>query len=211
LPQIRVIVADDHALFREALASLISSRPGFAVVGQATDGAEAVKRVQTERPDLVLMDISMPVMDGIEATRAVKASLPQTKVAMLTMLDGERDLLKALRAGADGYILKDCSPSELFGQMEAVVSGKASVSPTLAGQMLTKLANGNAVEPLSQREMTVLRLVAQGESNKAIARSLGITENTVKKHLSNLMDKLGMENRTQLAVYAMEQGLVDLP
>jgi DNA-binding NarL/FixJ family response regulator len=130
---------------------------------------------------------------------------------MLTMLDNEHDLLEALRAGADGYTLKDCSPTELFGQLDAVVSGKTSVSPTLAGQMLSKLAKNKEVECLSQREKAVLSLVAQGVSNKGIGTALGITENTVKKHLSNLMDKLGMENRTQLAVYAMEQGLSDPP
>lgn len=202
---------DDHALFREALASLISSKPGFVVAGQAADGAAAVQLAQAELPDLVLMDISMPVMDGLEATRAIKASSPQVKVAMLTMLDGQHDLLNALRAGADGYVLKDCAPGELFSQLEAVLCGQTSVAPNLAGQMLTRLAKRGPMDSLSQREQDVLRLVAQGESNKRIAVLLGITENTVKKHLSNLMDKVGTENRTQLAVYAMEQGLVDAP
>jgi DNA-binding NarL/FixJ family response regulator len=196
-------------LFREALASLISTKKGYQVVGQAADGRQAVKMAGLLQPDLVLMDISMPVMDGIEATRMIKEICPEIKIVMLTMSDQEPDLLASLKAGADGYLLKDSSPRELFARIEEVMRGQTAVPEELAGSLLSQLTRKKEDPVLSSRECQILRKVAAGDSNKEIAALLGISENTVKKHVSNIMDKLGMNNRTQLALYAKERGIAD--
>jgi len=206
----RVLIVDDHALFRDGIASLLAAR-GYQVVGQASDGEEAIAQARQLHPDLILMDIMMPRMGGLEATRLIKAELPQVKVVMLTVSDDEEDLFEAIKSGAQGYLLKDLKAEVFFDLIAGVARGEAPISPAMATRMLdefSRLARGaRAGEGLTERELEVLRLVAQGRTNKEIAASLYISENTVKYHLRNILDKLHLENRAQVVAYAMRRGL----
>lgn len=215
---LRVLLVDDHLLFRKGLARLLDAQPDFKVVGEARDGLEAVEQTRRLHPDLVLMDIRMPNCDGLEATRRIKAQMPDVRVVMLTVSDDEQDLATAVRYGADGYLLKDILPETLFQQLRGLTSGEVPLSRTMTGKLFRQLArqNRSAAQPvatamLSARECEVLALVVNGYSNQEIAEELGIAHNTVKNHLRSILAKLGVRNRAQAAAYAVSQGLVFLP
>jgi len=207
---LRVLLVDDHALFRRGVAATLAHRPGLQVVGEAGDGLEALERARELQPDLILMDISMPGCTGVQAVQAIKRELPAIKVVMLTVSDVDDDLFGAVRAGAEGYLLKDVGADELCDLLEGVQRGEAPVSRVLAAKILHALrgeADPPAPQTLTLREIEVLQLIAEGLANADIAARLCVTENTVKMHLRHILDKLHLENRVQAAVYAVRHGL----
>ncbi|MDP2936721.1 MAG: response regulator transcription factor [Dehalococcoidia bacterium] len=212
----RVLLVDDHALFRDGIASLLTAW-GVEVVGQACDGLEALEKVRELHPDLVLMDVKMPRCNGLEATRLIKARMPEVKIVMLTVSDDEQDLFEAIKAGAQGYLLKNLRGEEFVEMLSGISRGEAPISPTLAAKILAEFSRRSAKAPapssskedLSEREGEILRLIAQGQSNKGIATSLVISENTVRYHIKNMLAKLHLRNRAQAAAYAVQQGLAD--
>lgn len=215
---LRILLVDDHLLFRKGLARLLDAQPDFEVVGEATDGLEAVAQTQSLHPDLVLMDIRMPNCDGLEATRRIKAQMPDVRVVMLTVSEDEQDLATAVRYGADGYLLKDLLPETLFQYLRGVMLGEVPISRTMTGKLFRQLAQRSRPAAqsaisgvLSVRECEVLALVVDGYSNQEIAEELGIAHNTVKNHLRSILTKLGVKNRAQAAAYAVSHGLVCLP
>ena len=212
---IRILLVDDHALFRKGVASLLEKEPGFTVVGEAADGAEAVQKAQALAPDIVLMDVHMPGTDGLQATRQLSTALPSARVVMLTISEEDRDLFEAIKAGARGYLLKSVDPEQLFSLLRGVSRGEAPLSPLTAARILQQLAGGGApVAPaapgseLTAREKEVLELLVAGLTNKEIGARLQIAENTVKNHLKNIRGKLHLDNRVQAAMAAVERGLV---
>ena len=215
---LRILLVDDHTLFRRALASLLASRPGLEVVCEARDGLEAVTRARETLPDVILMDIDLPRCNGLEATRRIKAEIPDVKIIMLTVSASDRDLFTALRYGAEGYLLKDLEPYQLFDLLDGLRRGEAPLSGALAARVLQAFARAEerrgqeseAVDDLTAREVEVLEHLVTGASNKDIAEALCITEHTVKLHLANILGKLHAQNRVQAAVYAVHQGLVDI-
>lgn len=217
MQQITILIADDQALFREGLAFLIASQPDMRVVGEASDGAEAVEKAGELRPSLVLMDVRMPRMDGLEATRRIKAILPEARIVMLTVSDLAQELFDAMRHGAIGYLLKNMKARRLFEEIRGVMRDEVALSPYLAGRILKEFTRQREYEAvtkgielgLTDREKQVLSLVVTGLSNKEIGGKLSITESTVKRHLHSILEKLHMENRVQAAAYAMRTGLVD--
>jgi len=212
----RVVLADDHALFRAGIASLLRAW-SVEVVGHASDGAEALEQVRRLRPDLVLMDIRMPGCNGLEATRLIKAELPETKIVMVTVSDDDDDLFEAIKGGADGYLLKDMSEEELSRTLGAVAAGEPALSPALAARIVDEFARARKATDekqagaLTPRESEVLRLVAAGETNREIAAALQVSENTVNFHMKNILAKLRLKNRAQAAVYAVSSGLAEPP
>lgn len=213
----RIVLADDHALFRDGVSSLLQAW-GHQVVGHAADGREAIALVIRLEPDLVLMDVRMPVMSGVEATRAIAMARPETPIVMLTVSEDEEDLFDAIRAGARGYLLKDLQAAQLRTMIDAVARGEAAITPATAARIIRHLSTLNAeaaeaadpvADRLTAREVEVLRLVTMGRRNKEIAAALGITENTVKYHLRNILEKLHAESRTEVATRAVREGLVD--
>lgn len=207
----RVVLADDHALFRAGIASLLRAW-GAEVVGEASNGSEAVEHVRRQRPDLVLMDITMPECDGLEATQLIKAELPETKIVMVTVSDDNDDLFDAIKRGADGYLLKNMSEEELSRTLEAVASGRPALSPGLAGRIIDEFARPRDAVPkpadeLTPREGEVLRLVAAGATSREMAETLQVTENTINFHVKNILAKLRVKNRAQAAAYAVRSGL----
>ena len=210
----RVVVADDHRLFRQGLIGLMHTRRDLVqVIGEANTGTEAVRLAEQLHPDLVLMDISMPGLDGLQAARAVRQTQPETEVVMLTASELDVHLYEAVQLGAAGYLLKSLDAEELFELLESVAGGEAALTRAMAARLLKSVAwhstqADEAVEALTERELDVLRLVAQGASNPQIAASLCITVNTVKVHLRNILDKLQLANRTQAATYALQNGLL---
>jgi DNA-binding NarL/FixJ family response regulator len=215
---IRVLVVDDHTLFRKGIVSLLSSEDGFEVVGEAEDGFQALERAQALMPDLILMDLSMPRCDGLEATRRLKAAFPYLTIVILTALEDDQNLFEAVRCGAQGYLLKKIEPQALFANLRGVVRGEASISRLMAGKLLGEF-NRQANRPaapggrseLSPREKEILGHVAQGKSNKEIATNLAIAENTVKNHLKNILEKLHLGNRVQAATFALREGFASEP
>jgi two-component system, NarL family, nitrate/nitrite response regulator NarL len=215
---LRILLADDHLLFRKGLAQLLDSQPDFEVVGEAVNGIEAVAQTQSLKPNLVLMDINMPNSDGLEATRQIKAKAPEVKVVMLTVSEDPDDLRAAIQCGADGYLLKDLSPETLFQQLRGLTSGEAPISRAMTGKLFNQLAQKSqpvaqpttATGKLSKRESQVLALVASGYSNQEIADELNIAHNTVKNHLRSILSKLEVKNRAQAAAYAVSHGMVTL-
>jgi DNA-binding NarL/FixJ family response regulator len=214
---IRILLADDTALFRTAIAELVDGQDGLTVVGEAENGLEAVEKARALKPDVVVMDVEMPVMDGVEATRLIREQMPGVKVVMLTISEADDHLFDAIRFGAQGYLLKDLRPAQLYDLVRAVMRDEAALSPAVAGRLLGQIRDGAMAshvpdsEPetpsLTRRELEVLRLVADGLSNKEIATSLFITEGTVKNHVHNALEKLQLENRTQAAAYIVRKGL----
>lgn len=214
---IRILLVDDQPLFRRAIATLISEQPDMVVVGEAENGLDAVEQTHVLTPDLVVMDVEMPVMNGVEAVRHIKDQMPRTKVIMLTVSDSEDFLFEALRNGADGYLLKDLRPDQLYDMLRSVMRDETPLSPVIAGRLLAEFRDRPSVrsapapEPagpaLTRREMEILQLVSEGLSNKEIGTSLSITEGTVKNHVHNSLEKLQMENRVQAAAYVVRQGL----
>ncbi len=210
----RIVLADDHALFRDGLSSLLQAW-GHDVVGRASSGAEAVALVTRLEPDLVLMDVRMPGMSGVQATREIAAVRPDTPIVMLTVSEDEDDLFAAIRAGARGYLLKNLEAAQLRAMIESVARGEAAITPATAARIIRHLsslataAGEPAPDRLTARELDVLRLVTAGRHNKEIAAELGISENTAKYHLRNILEKLHAQSRTEVATRALREGLLD--
>ncbi len=222
---IRVLLVDDQPLFRRAIATLISEQPDFAVIGEAENGLDAVEKVHALNPDLVVMDIEMPVMNGVEAVRLIRDQMPGVKVVMLTVSEAEDYLFDAIRYGAHGYLLKDLRPEQLYDLLRSVMRDETPLSPAIAGRLLAEIRGrpdrGAGVRQvpaatpegpaLTRREIEILQLVADGLSNKEIGTRLSITEGTVKNHVHNALERLHLENRIQAAAYVVRQGLAHRP
>lgn len=214
--RIRILLVDDQAMFREGLHTLLATQSDFEVVGEAANGEEALRLGATCKPDVVLMDLRMPVLDGVVATRRLRALHPEARVLVLTTFDDDEDIFEGLRAGAVGYLLKDASSVKLFEAVRAASRGESFLQPSVAARVVAEFARlaehaprvDAPVEPLSERELAVLRLVAQGASNREIATALFIAEGTVKNHLTNILTKLDVRDRTQAALKARELGLL---
>lgn len=214
--KIKILLADDQALFRDGLRVLLSTQPDFEVVGEAGTGEEALRLAARLRPDIVLMDMRMPVLGGVEATRRLRETQPHCRVIVLTTFDEDELVFEGLRAGAVGYLLKAVSTPRLLEAIRAVARGESILEPSVTAKVVaefTRLANRASqpqatVNPLSEREMEVLRLVVTGATNREIAATLFIAEGTVRNHLTNILGKLGAGDRTQAAVKAKELGLV---
>ena len=209
--RIRILVVDDHAVVREGLRAFLGLQPGFEIVGEAADGEEAIERAAQLEPDVVLMDLVMPKLDGVSAMRALRRRCPRCRVIVLTSFLEDDRLLPALEAGAAGYLLKNSQPAELARAVRAAHNGDAIIDPTVAARLVRALSDrphGTAFDQLTGRERDVLSLIANGRSNKRIALELGISEKTVKTHVGHVLAKLGVTDRTQAAVLAVQHGLV---
>lgn len=211
---IRVLIVDDHAIVRKGIRALFRSLPEIDVIGEAENGWEAITEVERLQPDVVLMDLLMPEMDGIEATRRITAERPDVRILVLTSFAGEDKIFPAIKAGALGYHLKDSSPEELVQAIHQVYRGESSLHPVIARKVLQELSRPSerppTPDPLTPREVEVLQLVAQGRSNQEIADLLVISETTVRTHVSNILNKLHLASRTQAALYALREGLASL-
>ena len=205
---IRVLIADDHEVVRRGLIMFLALDAQIEIVGEAADGAEAVALARELRPDVVLMDLLMPLLDGIAATLAIRSELPDTEVIALTSVLEDASVVGAVRAGAIGYLLKDTQADALRAAIKAAANGQVQLSPEAAMRLMREVRAPEAREALTQRETDVLRLVAEGRSNKDIAYALGVGEQTIKTHVSNLLSKLGVQRRTQAALHALRIGLV---
>jgi NarL family two-component system response regulator LiaR len=218
----RVVIADDHGLVREGLRAVLEGEPDLEVVGEAEDGNQALEVCRTLGPDLVLMDVRMPEVDGLEATRKIKEEMPNTSVIMVTMHENPDYLLEAIRAGAAGYILKDASAERLVEAVRRTLDGESPLNQELAMRLLTRMANESEPsarapeksqdpmpEGITPREVEVLRLLAQGRTNLQIAQDLAVSRGTIKSHVQNIIAKLGVSDRTQAAVRAIELGILD--
>jgi DNA-binding NarL/FixJ family response regulator len=210
----RVLIADDQTLFRSGLAGLLNEDKRVTVVGQAADGAEAVKQAGALKPDVVLMDVKMPNLDGVEATRQIAAEHPEIKILILTTFDADTFVLQALRAGASGYVLKDSQPQAIVSSILAVVSGERVMASAVANRVLDMLTGTTTPKDfyngLTAREIEILKLMATGQANKQIARRLEISEKTVRNHVSHMYEKLQIYERSQAVLYAVRKGLVEL-
>lgn len=206
---IRVLVADDHAVVRQGLRMFLGLDPEIEVVGEASTGTQALRMAHELEPDVVLMDLLMPEMDGIEATARIRREVPDTEVIALTSVLEDSSVVGAVRAGAIGYLLKDTEADELLRAIKAASAGQVQLSPKAAARLMREVRTPEALEELTERELEVLRLLAQGQSNKEIAYKLSIGEKTVKTHVSNILAKLNVSSRTQAALYAARIGLVD--
>ncbi|NIQ38337.1 MAG: response regulator [Proteobacteria bacterium] len=211
----RIFIAEDHTILREGLRSLLSSDPGFEVVGEAEDGRDAIRWAQNLSPDLILIDLSMPRMNGVEAIREIKKLCPSTRIVALTVHKSEEYVLATLQAGADGYLLKDTSCDQLIMALKSVLAGRPYLSPGISQKVIEGYLEGRkTLEPasswdaLTQREREVLKLIGEGYKNREIADELCISVKTVEKHRANLMDKLDLHSASALTAYAMEKGLV---
>ena len=216
---IRVLVVDDHALFRRGLQMVLEQEPDIEVVGEASDGTEAVQKAADTLPDIVLMDVRMPKRGGIDACTAIHDAVPSTKIIMLTISDEEADLYDAIKAGAMGYLLKEISIEEVASAIRAVQGGQSLISPSMASKLLTEFASmikrtddrQQVPTPrLTDREMEVLKLVAKGLNNRDIAKQLFISENTVKNHIRNILEKLQLHSRMEAVVYAVREKLLEI-
>ena len=209
--QIKIMLVDDHAVVREGLRTYLDLEDHLTIVGEAANGREAVDKARVLRPDVVLMDLLMPEMDGITATKAIKDSVPDTKIIVLTSFQDDEHIMPAIEAGATGYLLKDVSAPELVKAIEGAFQGQAQLHPEVARKLMEQVRQPrrrhDPAEDLTPRERDVLGLIASGMSNKEIARELVMTERTVKGHVSNILGKLGLQDRTQAALYAVRHGL----
>lgn len=218
---IRILLVDDQPLFRRAIATLVDEQPDMVVVGEAENGLEGIEKAHALSPDLVVMDVEMPVMNGVEAVRLIREQLPAIKVVMLTVSESDDHLLDAIRNGAHGYLLKDLRPEQLYDLLRSVMRNETPLSPAIAGRLVAEIRSSQPVRtvsvkepegrPLSRREIEILQLVADGLGNKEIGARLSITEGTVKNHVHNALEKLHLENRTQAAAWVVRQGLGHRP
>ena len=211
----RILIVEDHTILREGLKSLLSSHPDFEIVGEAGDGLEAVRAVDRVQPNLILMDLSMPRMDGIAAIREIKKKWPKIRVLALTVHKTEEYIMAALSSGADGYILKDATHAELLEAIRIILSGKRVLSPSISEKVIEGYLDGKRKVPLksswdtlTRREREILKLIGEGNKNKEIAEYLCISPKTVEKHRANIMDKLNLHNASALTAYAIEKGLI---
>lgn len=216
--QIRVLLADDQALFRRGIHSVLSTENDIEIVAEADNGAAAIEQAIDLAPDVVLMDVRMPDVGGIEATRSIKAACPSTAILILTISDEEDDLYEAVKAGASGYLLKEVSVATIAGAIRSVVQGESFLSPSMASKLLMEFnallkreerSHQSMLSPLTQRESEVLRHVAMGHTNRQIAETLEISENTVKNHVRNILEKLHLHDRMEAAMYAIETRMLD--
>jgi DNA-binding NarL/FixJ family response regulator len=215
---VRVLVVDDQELFRRGLTMLLRSEPGIEVVGEAGDGVEGTTLAESVAPDVVLLDVRMPRRSGIEACLAIKQSVPSAKIIMLTVSDEEADLYEAVKSGASGYLLKDSSIEEVAQAVRVVADGQSLISPSMAIKLLDEFKQMSRTDRshvptprLTERELEVLRLVAQGLNNREIAKQLFISENTVKNHVRNILEKLQLHSRMEAVMYAVREKLLDIP
>jgi len=211
---IRVLIVDDHTIVRKGIRALLAEIEGIEVVGEADNGQEAVTQAETLHPDVILMDLAMPKMDGIEATRQIKASQPESRILVMTSFAADDKVFPAIKAGALGYLLKESAPEDLVQAIHQIHRGESSLHPTIARKVLQEITHPSdrppTPNPLTEREAEVLRLVAQGLSNQDIARKLNISDPTVRTHVSNILSKLHLATRIQAALYALREGLVSL-
>src|SRR3954466_3867299 len=216
---IRVLIVDDHALFRRGLIQVLQFEDGIEVVGEAEDGEDAIAKSEALAPDVLLMDVRMPRVGGIEATRRVAESMPTSKIIMLTVSDEEDDLYEAIKAGATGYLLKEISIEEVADAIRAVMQGQTLISPSMASKLIAEFASLSRradqrtsvpIPRLTERELDVLRLVAQGLTNREVADQLYIAENTVKNHVRNILEKLHLHSRMEAVLYAVREKLFEL-
>jgi len=223
---IRILLADDHAIVRDGIRSLLKTQPDVEVVGEASNGRDAVSMAETLRPDVVLMDLVMPGMDGIEAIRLIVDSQPESRILVLTSFSAEDKVFPAIKAGAMGYLLKDCDSEELVRAIHQVHQGESSLHPKIARMLLREMGAADkpslsggeppppavrpTVDPLTERELDVLKLVAHGKSNREIADELVVAEGTVRTHVSNILSKLHLASRTQATLFALREGLTSL-
>lgn len=213
----KVLLVDDHALFRKGIASLLGELGELEIIGEASNGKEGIEKTKELQPDIVIMDVEMPEMTGVEAVKHIKEVLPDCKVVMLTISDNDDNLFKSIKNGAQGYLLKCMEPDDLIKEIKGLLKGEVALSKTIASKILREFNNISKKQvevdhhkfKLTEREAEVLREVAQGITNKEIAIELSITENTVKNHLCNIMEKLHLQNRVQLATFAWREGLVE--
>jgi len=217
--RLRVLVCDDHALFRRGLQMVLDQEEDLELVGEASDGVEVVTKAQELMPDVILMDVRMPKRSGIEAASDIKETLPHVKILMLTISDEEADLYEAIKAGASGYLLKEIPIEEVADAIRSVWAGQSRISPSMASKLLTEFAamsKASEDKPpmpaprLTEREMEVLRLVAQGLNNRDIAKKLFISENTVKNHIRNILEKLHLHSRMEAVVYAVREKMIEI-
>ncbi len=211
---IRILIADDHAIVREGLRALIATEPGMTLVGEAADGLEAAQLAAALRPDVILLDMVMPRQDGLVTIGEIKRDWPEARILVLTSFAEDEKVFPAIKAGALGYLLKDSSPQELLQAIHNVHRGESSLHPTIARKLIRELSQPSSlpptVDPLTEREVEVLRLVAQGMTNDEIAAQLVVSERTVRTHVSHILDKLHLANRTQAALYALREGIASL-
>ncbi len=209
MTNIRIIIADDHPVVREGLAGMLAGQPDLEVVAQAGDGAQAVALWAQHQPDVLLVDLRMPVMDGVQAIEAIREKRPSAPILVLTTYDSDADIVRAIEAGATGYLLKDTPREELFRAIRAAARGESVLAPTVAARLMTRM-RAPAEENLSPREIEVLQLVAKGNSNRDIGKALHISTATVKTHLIHIFDKLGVSDRTAAVTAALEKGIIRL-
>jgi DNA-binding NarL/FixJ family response regulator len=216
---LRVVICDDHALFRRGLEMVLEDEPDIEVVGEATDGIQAVEKAQELMPDVILMDVRMPKRSGIEATQQIKELLPHVKILVLTISDEEADLYDSIKAGAAGYLLKEISTDEVADAIRSVWAGHSRISPAMASKLLTEFQamtkradDRQQIAPprLTERELEVLRLVAKGLNNRDIAKNLYISENTVKNHIRNILEKLQLHSRMEAVIYAVREKILEI-
>ena len=203
---ITLLIADDHPVVREGLAAMFNRRPDLRTVAEVANGADAVRQALELRPDVILMDLNMPEMSGVEAIIQIRAAWPEARVVVMTTFDGDEDIFRALEAGARAYLLKDTPRDEILDAVRAVHAGQRRIPPEIA----SRLADRMLAEPLTDRERDVLRLIVAGRSNKEIGAALGIAEGTVKVHVNGLLGKLGVQDRTQAVTEALRRGIVHL-
>lgn len=211
---ISILIADDHAIVRQGLRALLDTEPGMTLLDDARDGIEAAQKAHALQPDVILLDMVMPRQDGLETIKQIKADQPDARIIVLTSFAEDDKVFPAIKAGALGYILKDASPEQLLQAIRDVHRGESSLHPTIARKLILELKQSPqeplTEDPLTEREVDVLRHVAQGQTNQQIAELLVISERTVRTHVSNILDKLHLANRTQAALYALRTGLSDL-
>jgi DNA-binding NarL/FixJ family response regulator len=219
MERIKVLIADDHRVVREGLSAILKTKENIEVVGEAQDGQEAIEKARSLVPDVVLMDVSMPRMGGVEATRVIKRELPHIGIVALTMYEEQQYIFDLVRAGATGYLLKDTDSSQIVKAIQSIYRGESLIHPSVASKILAEfalLAQKKGKKPswvehdLTEREITVLRLVADGKTNKEIANNLDLSEKTVKNHVRNIFHKLQVYDRTQAAILAIRKGLIEL-